>query len=145
MQINDQKLYSIIVNALVEKAGRILISQRSFSETHEPGKWTIPGGKVEQTEGDIFNIIEKTCAREVEEETGVQIKENIQLVTNNTFIRSNGQHVIALICLCHWHFGEAKALEDTINVKWISALDIDFYDFAPNVKSYLQKGFELIK
>lgn len=144
-QIDLSKLHSVIVNAVVEKEGKILVSQRSFEEAHEPGKWTIPGGKIEKTEGDVFNIVEKTCAREVEEETGVEIKEDAYLITNNTFIRSNGQHVIALICLCHWAAGEAQALEDTIGVKWISEDEIDSLEFAPNVKGYIQKGFEIIK
>ena len=93
----------------------------------------------------MFNIVEKTCGREVEEETGVEIKEDIQLITNNTYIRSNGQHVIALICLCHWQSGEAQALEDTIGIKWISEDGIASLDFAPNVKGYIQKGFEILK
>jgi ADP-ribose pyrophosphatase YjhB (NUDIX family) len=143
-QIDISKLHSVIVNAVVEKDGKILISQRSFDEGHEGGKWTIPGGKIDKTEGNIFNIIEKTCARETEEETGIKIKENIQLITNNTFIRSNGQHVIALICLCHWQSGEAITLEDTIGVKWISKDEINNFDFAPNVKDYILLGFEKI-
>jgi mutator protein MutT len=141
-QIDISKLHSVIVNAVVNKDGKILISQRSFDEGHEGGKWTIPGGKIDKTEGNIFNIVEKTCAREVEEETGIKIKENIQLITNNTFIRSNGQHVIALICLCHWQSGEAQALEDTINIKWISKDKIDNYNFPPNVKEYILLGFD---
>ena len=140
-QINDPKLHSVIVNALVEKDGLILISQRSWEEAHEPGKWTIPGGKIEKTEGNVFNIVEKTCAREVEEETGVVINDDVILVANNTFIRSSGQHVIALICLCSWKSGEAKALEDTIGVHWISKEELASYEFAPNVKEYLEKGF----
>jgi len=144
-QIDVSKLHSVIVNAVVEKDGKILVSQRSFEEAHEPGKWTIPGGKIEKTEGDVFNIVEKTCAREVEEETGVTIKDDVHLLTNNTFIRSNGQHVIALICLCHWESGEARALEDTIDIKWISKSEIDSFEFAPNVKGYIQKGFEALK
>jgi 8-oxo-dGTP pyrophosphatase MutT (NUDIX family) len=85
-QIDTSKLHSVIVNAVIEKDGMILVSQRSWDEGHEPGKWTIPGGKIDRTEGDVFNIIEKTCAREVEEETGVQIKEEVSLITNNTFV-----------------------------------------------------------
>jgi len=144
-QIDTSKLHSVIVNALVVKDSKILVSQRSFEEAHEPGKWTIPGGKIEKTDGDVFNIVEKTCAREVEEETGVIIGPNIELVVNNTFIRSNGQHVIALVCLCHWLSGEPQALEDTIGVKWISQADLDSLQFAPNVQDYLQEGFKQIK
>ncbi|MFA6007364.1 MAG: NUDIX domain-containing protein [Candidatus Shapirobacteria bacterium] len=143
-QIDISKLHSVIVNAVIEKEGKILVSQRSFEEGHEGGKWTIPGGKVDKTEGNVFNIVEKTCAREVMEETGIKIKDNVQLITNNTFIRSNGQHVIALICLCHWESGEVKALEDTIGVQWITKEDLDNFDFAPNVKGYIEEGFKLL-
>lgn len=87
----------VLINALVEKGGKLLLSQRSFEESHEPGKWTIPGGKVDQTEGDVWNIVEKTLAREVREETGVKIKDEVVFLANNTFIRSTGHHVVALV------------------------------------------------
>lgn len=144
-QIDVSKLHSVIVNAVIEKEGKILVSQRSFEEGHEGGKWTIPGGKIDKSEGVVFKIVEKTCAREVMEETGVKISDKIELIDNNTFIRSNGQHVIALICLCHWESGEAKALEDTIGVQWITKEELDNFDFAPNVKKYIEEGFLKIK
>lgn len=138
------KTHLVLVNAVVEKEGKILVSQRSFEETHEPGKWTIPGGKVERTQGDVWNVIEETLAKEVMEETGVEIKENAELLTNNTFIRSTGQHVVALIFLCHWQAGEPQALEDTIGVAWISETELDNYQFAPNVRTYIEKGFDYL-
>lgn len=138
------KSHHVIVNAVVEKDGKILVSQRSFEEAHEPGKWTIPGGKVDRTEGDVWNVLEQTCAREVKEETGVEISENIELLANNTFIHSSGKHAIALIFLCHWKSGEASSLEDTIGVKWISEEELDSVEFAPNVKNYISKGFDLL-
>lgn len=139
------KSHHVIVNAVVEKNGKILVSRRSFEEAHEPGKWTIPGGKVDRTEGDVWNVLEQTCAREVKEETGVEISDNIELLVNNTFIHSSGKHAIALIFLCHWKSGEASPLEDTIGVKWISEEELDSLEFSPNVKSYISKGFNLLK
>lgn len=138
------KTHLILVNAVVEKNGKILISQRSLDEPHEPGKWTIPGGKVERTKGDVFNVIEKTLSDEVKEETGVEITEEAKLITNNTFIRSTGQHVVALIFLCHWKSGTAKPLDDTIDTKWITKEELNKYDFPPNVREYIEKGFENI-
>ncbi len=138
------KMHLVLVNAVVEKGGKILVSQRSWEETHEPGKWTIPGGKVERTEGNVWGVIEKTLKAEVMEETGVEIEDHAELLTNNTFIRSTGQHVVALIFLCHWKNGEAKPLEDTIDVKWISEEELKDMQFAPNVKTYIQKGFEAL-
>lgn len=140
----DNQLHIVLVNAVVLKEGKVLISQRSFEETHMPGKWTIPGGKVDQTEGVVWNMIEKTLAQEVEEETDVKIKERVTLVTNNTFIRSTGHHVIALVFRCEWQSGEAKPLEDTIAVRWVSREEFDQFDFAPGVKDYIKKAFETL-
>ncbi|PIR25789.1 MAG: hypothetical protein COV41_02675 [Candidatus Brennerbacteria bacterium CG11_big_fil_rev_8_21_14_0_20_43_10] len=139
------KTHLVLVNAIVEKDGKILVSQRSWEETHEPGKWTIPGGKVERTEGNVWNVIEETLKKEVLEETGVEIADHAELLTNNTFIRSTDQHVVALIFLCHWKSGEAKPLEDTIDAKWITKEELKEMEFAPNVKTYIQKGFEAIE
>ncbi len=104
--------HNVIVNTVVEKDGKILVSQRSFEEAHEPGKWTLPGGKVDRTEGDVWSVLEATCVREVKEETGVDIQEHVELLANNTFIHSSGKHAIALIFLCHWKSDEPQVLEE---------------------------------
>lgn len=138
----NDKTHLILVNAVVKKGDKILISQRSWEETHEPGKWTIPGGKVERTKGHVWNIMEKTLAREVLEETGVKIKKEVTLLLNNTFIRSTRQHVVALIFLCHRMSGRARPLEDTIAAKWIGKKDLNNFKFAPNVRKYIEAGFD---
>lgn len=141
----NDKTHLVLINALVVKDGKILIGKRSEEETHEPGSWAIPGGKIERTEGDVWQIAEQTLAREVEEETGVIIEDNSRLICNNTFIRSTGHHVIVFVYLCNWKSGVAKPLEDTTDVKWIKESEIDNYRFPPNVKDYLIKGFDFIR
>lgn len=136
------KTHLILVNGVVFKNNKVLVSQRSWEEPHEPGKWTIPGGKVERTEDIVFNVIEKTLKAEIKEETGIEIKEKIQLVTNNTFIRSTGQHVVALIFKCWYKSGRATPLEDTIDCKWIGIEDIKKMEFASNVKNYIIEAFK---
>jgi 8-oxo-dGTP diphosphatase len=138
-------LHSIITNALIVKDNKILISQRALNEKHDPGKWTIPGGKVEQTEGNVCNILEKTLKREVKEEVDIIIDDNVKLVSNNTFIRTGGQHVIALIFVCYWVSGIAKPCEDTEDVAWITEEDLESYEFSPNVEEYIKQGFKNIK
>lgn len=137
-------LHSLIVNALIVKGNKILISQRGLNEGHDPGKWTIPGGKVDETNGDVWNILEFTLAKEVREEVDIEIDKELKLLTNNTFIRTGGQHVVAMIFLCYWKSGIAKPSEDTNDLAWVSLGDIDKYDFSPNVKKYLKKGFEVL-
>ena len=138
------KTHIILVNAVVEKDGKILISQRSHDEPHEPGKWTIPGGKVEKTKGNVFNIIEKTLSDEIMEEVGIEITDKTKLLTNNTFIRSTGQHVVALVFLCHWKSGKARPLEDTVDTKWITINELNNYELATNVENYIRRGFDTL-
>ncbi len=140
----DKTMHSILVNAVVFKRDKVLVSQRSFEEQHEPGKWTVPGGKVEwQKEDVVFNIIEDTLKKEVMEETGVEIEEKVEFISNNTFVRSNGQHVVAMIFKCKYKSGEARPLEDTIDCKWATKEEINTMEFPPNVKEYILKAFEL--
>ena len=140
------KLYSVLVNAVVEKDGKILISQRGLDEDHEPGKWTVPGGTLEQTERS-FNVFEKTAKREVLEETGIEVEDKMHLLINNTFKHDkDGLLVVAIIFLCRYKSGETKPLEDTIDVRWITKEEIDNYDFPhPNVRSYVVKGFKFLE
>lgn len=144
-QSMNPNLHSILVNAAVFKDDKVLISQRSWEESHEPGKWTIPGGKVERMEEETFSVLEKTVAREVKEETGVEVESQMQLIVNNTFIRSSdNQHVVVLVFKCKYKAGEAKPLEDTIDCKWVTKEELDNLEFPPNVKGYIEKAFETV-
>jgi len=143
MKNSDSKLHSILVNAVVFKDDKVLVSQRSWDEGHEPGKWTIPGGKVERTDQETFSVLEKNLTKEVKEETGVEIEEDMQLISNNTFVRSSdNQHVVVLVFKCKYKSGEARPLEDTIDCKWVTKEKIEELDFPPNVKEYILKGFD---
>ena len=144
--MENNKLYSVIVNAVIAKDGKILISQRSLEEKHQPGSWTIPGGKIENYEGkdEIFDIVEFTLAKEIREEVGVEISSKVSLLANNTFRHTKGHLVLALEFLCEYKSGKATPLEDTAAVAWISPAELNNYKFAPNVKEYLAKGFALL-
>lgn len=137
-----KKFYSIIVNSIIiNDDNKVLIAQRSFEENHEGGKWSIPGGKIEST-GEEHNILLKNIKREILEEVGIEIFDDIVLIYDNTFIRTNSDEVLALIFLCKYRSGEAKPLEDTIDVKWIGKDEINDFEFPPNVKEYILKAFD---
>lgn len=136
-----KKLYSVIVNSvIVNDEGKVLIAQRSLNEGHEGGKWSIPGGKIE-SEGEEHDVLLKNIKKEILEEVGVEIFDDIILVHDNTFTRSNGDDVLALVFVCKYKSGEAKPLEDTVDVKWITKEEVNNYEFPLNVKEYVLKGF----
>ena len=141
-----QKKYFVLVNAVVLKKDKVLICQRSWEEKHGPGKWTIPGGKLEYT-NETFGALEKTAQREVLEETGLRVKEEMCLVANNTFCHNEDNlSVIAIVFLCYYDSGKAKPLEDTIDTRWVGIEEIESFDFhTDNVKGYINQAFKLIK
>ncbi len=139
--------YSILVNGVIyNDKKKILISQRAFSEKHAVGKWTIPGGKVENdtTNTEIFNILEKTVKREILEEVGIEIEDHMHMITNNTFQRTGGKMVLAITFLAKYKKGKAQPLEDTINIAWITKNELELYKFPPNVKEYIISAFNIL-
>jgi 8-oxo-dGTP diphosphatase len=57
----------VVVAAVIERGGRILVSQRGPG-VGQPGRWEFPGGKREAGESD-----EAALARELREELGIEV------------------------------------------------------------------------
>ena len=79
-KINDNKLHEVVITAIVIKDSKYLITRRSPNKRRFPGKWTVPGGRLEisdyidlpkETEFYWYNILEKVLKREVREEVGM--------------------------------------------------------------------------
>jgi len=59
----------LVARALITDNERILMVQRSHTDTHNAGLWEVPGGKVDDGEGIIEGLM-----RETHEETGLSIE-----------------------------------------------------------------------
>jgi len=76
--MSDSKLlHEVVITAIIVKDGKYLITRRSLEKKRFPGKWTVPGGRLEtadytslprQTEHYWYNVLETTLKREVKEE-----------------------------------------------------------------------------
>lgn len=138
MRTKDGAKFNIVLaSGIVEKRGKFLIAQRSYEEIQAPGKWSIPGGKVE-VKGEELNVIERTLRKEIKEEVGVEIEDKLVYLKSSSFIRVDKAPVVAILFLCKWNSGKAKPLEDSIKTAWIDIRDIDKYDFATGVKRALK-------
>lgn len=128
---NFSRLHKVIVKAWVEKDGKYLLAQRGATEKHHAGIWSLPGGNVEHKVEE--SILEETLKKEVKEEVGVEVKDKMELVYNNAFIKtSDGSHVINLTFLCHWKSGEAKPLEDTTRIRWFTLEELQNFENPPD-------------
>lgn len=66
----------ILDSSILEGNPQILLAKRSMSELKEKGKWSIPGGKVEE-----YSFV-KALKREVNEELGINLlNDNIKFFT----------------------------------------------------------------
>lgn len=137
----DINTHVVAVFAFVEKDGKILLAKRSSQDPQSPGIWFIPGGKVDMERGE--GILEKTLKREVMEEVGIEIEDEIALVENEGFTRVSGHHVVGLTFLCKWKSGIVRPLEDQEEVRWFSKEELKNFSelpdyFKPRVEKLLK-------
>lgn len=74
---------------IFDKYGRVLLTKRSDTKDKWPGYWTVPGGKVEESDwtarksdtsaGQWYHVLEQAARREVKEETGLLISQPVYL------------------------------------------------------------------
>ena len=85
----------VATGIIINSEGKFLIVKRADFEKAFPGRWTVPGGKLEvldyvlrekDTPHHWYNVFEDLLKREVLEEVGLSIK-NIDYVTSMVYIR----------------------------------------------------------
>jgi len=97
----------IAAGVLVERAGRLLLVRRN----HEPalGRWSFPSGYV-----DAGEVIEAAAAREVQEETGLDVR----LTRLLGVYSSAGEQVVFVAYAGEAPAGEARAGDEVSEARW---------------------------
>jgi 8-oxo-dGTP pyrophosphatase MutT (NUDIX family) len=137
MNPERQFLHEIAITAIIVKDGKYLITRRVKTKKRFPGKWTVPGGRLEttdyanspkDTEDCWYNVLERVVRREVLEETGLTIK-NIDYVTSLATIDKEGTPILIISCMADWESGEVVLEEgETDQYAWITAAEAKDYD-----------------
>lgn len=135
----DITTYVVAVFALIQKGDKYLIAKRSSDDPQAGGMWSVPGGKVDLDEGR--EVLEKNLQREVKEEVGIEIEDEVTLIGNGGFTQVSGHHVVGLTFLCKWKGGAAKPLEDQEEVRWMTLPEILEFNELP---LYTREKFELL-
>ena len=106
------KLFYFVANVVIyrEADGRCLILKRDEREKVHPGKYAVPGGKLEWSDLDINNptrmngkvfdfghAVEGLLAREAREEAGVGIGDDLVYINSVAFIRPDEIPVVLVI------------------------------------------------
>jgi 8-oxo-dGTP diphosphatase len=132
--------FEVAVTGIIVRDNKFLILRRSSSKKRFPGRWTVPGGRLEisdfadspkESKDYWYNVLEKALRREVEEEAGIKIK-NIEYITSLATVHPDGIPSVVVSCLAAFDEGEVVLqLEETDQSAWVtleSAHDFDLID-----------------
>ena len=94
------KLYLKVVEVAIEHDEKFLIIKRPEGK-HAGGLLSFPGGKVEEIdEQNEWDILRFAAKREILEEVGLDLKDDLKYIISNYFVDSIGSHVIDTIFHC---------------------------------------------
>lgn len=128
----------VLVNrCFLIRKGKLLLVKRSATDTHYPGLWEGPGGKLDEGQ-DLTHALE----REVMEETGLLVSPIHPLVFADSYViggegKYKGLPYVVLFGVMKSKGGTLKLSDEHDESEWVSykmALD---YDLTPEVRKAL--------
>ena len=124
--------------AVVRRDGRILLLQRSLKSGFDPGRWELPGGKINYGEnlGDALQ-------REVQEEVGLVIKVGRPFKTWH-FIKEPFW-VTGVTFLCDYVSGDVKLRPEHAASVWIDPERYRDYPLSTSMEEQIGSYLVLIK
>lgn len=117
--------YIINVEGFIVDGERYLMIMRSEQEEHAPGVLSVPGGKVDIT-GFESAILESTLRREIHEEVGVEINDQMDYVESSLFMTEAGEPVVDVVFLCRYRSG-TPTISDPAEVgaiQWMTVAEV---------------------
>lgn len=85
-------MFIVNVEGAIFQQDKWLLIKRSSKEEHAGGTLSLVGGKAD-LEGASTEILERTVRREIFEEVGIEVTENIKFVYSSSFILDEGEHI----------------------------------------------------
>lgn len=158
-QAKANKLFYFVANVVVYRPddGRCLILKRAQHEITHPGKWAVPGGKMEHGDFDISkptrmngdvidfeNSVEDLLRREVKEEANVELGDDFRYINSVTFIRPDAVPVVLVKMAATYASGEVKLeVEAFDDFAWVNSDEIKNYDCIDGVPSEVEQTTRL--
>lgn len=144
--MENKYLHEVAITAIIVKNEKYLITRRASSKKRFPGRWTVPGGKLEtydyinlpkDTTDYWYNVLEKVLRREVKEEVGLEIS-NITYVTSLATVHGDGNPSLVISCLADYRSGEVTLKPDeTDDFRWVTLEEAKGYKLIDGIHDEL--------
>ena len=143
---DKNKTHYVSITGILIKDGKYLIAKRADWEKAFPGKWTVPGGKLEvldyalkkkDTGSHWYNVLENSLKREVKEEVGLEIK-NIGYVTSLVYIRPDEIPCLIISLYAEPIGDEIKLCDALTEYKWVDLQEAKNYDLIEGIYGELE-------
>lgn len=103
--------------AIIDKRGRILLIKRSNRSSAHPGEWALPGGFFDPS---VDRNLEIACAREVLEETGLEVQPVTLVGVYSERGRDERGPVVSVLYICKATGGSLRAGDDASDAMWVN-------------------------
>lgn len=155
----ENKLFYFVANVVVyrESDKRCLILKRSDQEKVHPGKYCVPGGKLEwgdldiskptRLNGDVLDFkdaVEELLIREVKEEAGINIEREFKYINSVAFVRPDEIPVVLVKFAAKYKGGEV-VLEDGVFLghAWVNEVEVKNYECIKGIQEEIAKTTEI--
>lgn len=155
----ENKLFYFVANLIIyrESDKRCLILKRSDEEKVHPGKYCVPGGKLEwgdfdlnnptRMNGDVYdfeNSLENLLRREVFEESGLEVESSFYYINSVGFVRPDGIPVMMQKFTAKYKSGEVKFEQGSFtDYAWVNKEEISEFDCIGGIKEEVIRAIDL--
>jgi len=144
-QAKKDKLFYVVANMAIVNVenAKVLVLKRSDTEKVHPGKWALPGGKLEHSDvanlleengnapiDGVDNILGQLAKREAKEECGLTVTaETAHVLSNKVFVRPDNVPVFMTVLSAAYAGGDVVLEEGAFSdYAWIGSEDTAHYD-----------------
>ncbi len=144
--MDKNQVHYVTATVILVRDGKFLITKRADWEKAFPGKWTVPGGKLEvldyvlrekDTSSHWYNVLEDLSKKEVKEEVGLEIK-NLDYVTSLVYIRSDKIPSLIISLWAESLGEEVKLCNALTDYRWVSLEEAKNYDLIEGIYEELE-------
>ena len=157
----ENKLFYFVANVVVVRKAdnRCLMLKRDEREKVHPGKWAVPGGKLEWKDLPISNptrlnddvldyefAVEELLKRETKEEAAIEIGDTFKYINSVAFIRPDGIPVLLAKFAAEYVSGEVVPEKGAFtDFTWVNESEVKDYDYIEGIDEEVRIALNLFK